>query len=139
MRRNTRQRQLVLEAVRARDDHPCADQVYLDVHKKAPHISRGTVYRNLHLLSELGVIRHVRVPGVDRYDHRVERHYHLLCTGCGAMTDVAAIPYCAAVDREVEEHTGYAIALHRTIFEGLCPICREKPPDKADKAPKHLF
>ena len=30
-RRNSKQRQLVLEAVKARCDHPTADQIYLDV------------------------------------------------------------------------------------------------------------
>ena len=54
-RRNTRQRQLVLDAVRELDDHPTADEVYLRVREKDEHVSRGTVYRNLHILVESGV------------------------------------------------------------------------------------
>ena len=52
--RNTRQRQLVLDAVRARCDHPSADQIYLDVRAVDDRISRGTVYRNLKVLVEAG-------------------------------------------------------------------------------------
>lgn len=48
--RNTRQRQLVLDEVRSRRDHPTAEQIFQNVHALDPHISRGTVYRNLNLL-----------------------------------------------------------------------------------------
>ena len=61
-RRNSKQRQLVLEAVKARCDHPTADQIYLDVRAQDDKISRGTVYRNLGLLSDEGQISQVRVP-----------------------------------------------------------------------------
>ena len=50
--RNSKQRQLVLDAVLDRCDHPTADQIYLDVRAKDDKISRGTVYRNLGILSE---------------------------------------------------------------------------------------
>ena len=86
-RRNSKQRQLVLEAVKARRDHPTADQIYLDVRARDDKISRGTVYRNLGLLSDEGQISQVRVPAADRYDLRQDRHYHLFCTGCGRVFD----------------------------------------------------
>ena len=120
--RSTRQRQLVLDAVRARHDHPTADQIYLDVRAADDRISRGTVYRNLSVLNDSGEILHVKVPGADRYDCRREPHYHLLCTGCGAVMDVP-MPYRAELDREVASATGYEISRHRTVFEGLWPDC----------------
>ena len=124
-RRHTRQRQVVLDAVRARYDHPSADDIYLDVRTIDSKLGRGTVYRNLNLLSELGEITHVRVPGADRYDSRTDLHYHLICNGCGAVSDVA-VPYRNDLDSEVSEATGFHITRHRTIFEGLCPQCQRK-------------
>lgn len=121
--RNTRQRQLVSDAVTARRDHPMADQVYQQVRAEDPHISKGTVYRNLNLLAESGEIQHVKIPGIDRFDWRVEPHYHLLCTGCGAVIDVP-LKYRAELDQAMARETGYEIAGHRTTFEGLCPDCR---------------
>ena len=59
--RNTIQRQLVLSAVRQLQNHPTADEVYLEVQKNCPTISRATVYRNLKLLAEEGEIRLVSV------------------------------------------------------------------------------
>jgi Fur family transcriptional regulator, ferric uptake regulator len=123
--RSTRQRQLVLETVRARHDHPSADQIYIDARSQDERISRGTVYRNLSLLAENGDILHVKVPGADRYDCRTDFHYHLLCTGCGKVTDVP-IGYRDELDGDVSRETGYLISRHRTVFEGLCPECRKK-------------
>lgn len=50
--RNTRQRQLVLDVVRGRRDHPTAEQIYQSVREQDAHVSRGTVYRNLNLLCD---------------------------------------------------------------------------------------
>lgn len=123
--RNTRQRQLVLTAVRARTDHPTADDIYLDVRALDGKISRGTVYRNLSLLAEKGEILHVKVPAADRYDRRTDIHYHMLCTRCGAVSD-APLVYRTALDEELGEKTGYRITRHRTLFEGVCPGCARK-------------
>ena len=120
--RNSRQRQLILEAVRARCDHPTADQIYLDVRTQDDKISRGTVYRNLGLLSGEGQISQVRVPAADRYDLRQDRHYHLFCTGCGRVFD-APLSYCPEHDAQVAAESGFQISRHRMIFEGLCSDC----------------
>ena len=122
--RMTKQRQLVLDAAQARHDHPTADQIYLETRKADARISRGTVYRNLEQLSHAGALLHVKVPGADRYDCRLDRHYHLVCTGCGAVCDVP-MAYQDTVDKQVMEQTGFAVERHRMIFEGLCPACRK--------------
>lgn len=120
--RETRQRRLVLEVVRARDDHPSADQIYIETRQQDGRISRATVYRNLNCLAESGAILHVKVPGADRFDRRTDRHYHLICLRCGAVQDVPA-PYHPELDRLAASASGYRIERHRTIFEGCCPDC----------------
>ena len=124
-RRDTRQRQIVLETVRTRGDHPTADQIYLDVRAVDDRISRGTVYRNLSYLSEGGEVNHIRVPGADRYDRRTDSHYHLICTECGAVCD-APLDYDAEADALLAEKTGFEVDRHWTVFEGVCPACRKK-------------
>lgn len=123
--RNSKQRQIILDAVRARCDHPSADQIYLDVRAKDDKISRGTVYRNLGILSEAEEILNVKVPTADRYDFRVDRHYHIYCTKCGKTFD-APIEYHHEYDEQVKEATGFKVMRHRLVFEGLCPECAEK-------------
>lgn len=124
-RRETKQRQLTLQAVRAYTDHPSANQIYEEVHALNKHISRGTVYRNLNCLAEDGEICHVRVPGADRYDLRTDLHCHIFCTVCGAVYD-APLAYQAALDDQVAAATGFAVQRHRLLFEGICPTCRSR-------------
>jgi len=87
--RSTIQRSLVLEAVRELQCHATTDEIYDAIKKKHPNISRGTVYRNLNLLSDIGVIRKVEMPsGADRFDHINLEHYHARCLKCGQLFDV---------------------------------------------------
>lgn len=123
--RNTAQRQLVLDTVTARCDHPTADAIYLAARAADEKISRGTVYRNLNLLAESGEVRQVKVPGADRFDRRTDDHSHLLCTRCGRVVD-APIPYDALLDERLSAETGFAVSHHDTVFEGLCPDCRQE-------------
>ena len=123
-RRNTRQRALILETVQKHRDHPSAEQIYTEVRAVSPRISRGTVYRNLKLLSETGSILHMEMPDADLFDWRNDRHYHLRCTGCGRVIDVP-IDYQEGLDQDLAEKTGYLMVFHHTTFEGLCPACRE--------------
>ncbi len=120
-KRYSKQRALILDAVQSRMDHPTADQIYLDVRQADARISRGTVYRNLGTLSSDGAISWVRLPGADRYDCRIDRHYHLVCVGCGSVLDVP-MAYQNALDAKMEAE-GFQVQRHRLLFEGLCPDC----------------
>ena len=123
--RNTRQRQLVLNAVRARHDHPSADQIYQDVRAVDGKISRGTVYRNLHVLVRQSALHHVETSEADRFECRADAHYHLICQRCGAVRDVP-MPYDGALDAIAAGDTGFTVERHYTVFKGICPDCREK-------------
>ena len=77
-KRNTIQKKLVLDAVLRLADHPTAEQVYAEVVKEHPTVSKATVYRNLNVLSQSGVLRHIPMPdGADRFDHRLTPHAHI--------------------------------------------------------------
>ena len=127
-KRNSRQRQMILDAVSKRHDHPTADEIYLDVRAKDEKISRGTVYRNLGVLTENGEISNVKLPAADRYDCRIDYHYHLLCTECNKVFDAPHI-YHREFDEKAAEDTGFLIKRHRVVFEGVCPECRKKMPE----------
>ena len=125
-RRNTIQGALVLEAVRRLQCHATADEVYAEVAREHPHISRATVYRNLNRLAERGEIRKLEVPGgADRYDHRCHDHYHARCLGCGRLFDIE-MDYIADLEKAVKDAHGFAISGHDILFNGLCPACQHR-------------
>ena len=109
----------------SRYDHPMADQIYEDVCREDARISKGTVYRNLSLLAADGKIGHIRVPGADRYDSRVDPHCHIICMKCGRVEDVP-VEYDEDIDRIAEETTGYLVDHHNMVVEGICPDCRKE-------------
>ena len=135
LRRDTKQRKLVLEAVENRRDHPSAEQIFEDVHVKDSRISQGTVYRNLNLLSEEGEIYHVRVPGADRYDLRTDPHYHMICIKCKKVIDIP-FKYKNELDEEIAKESNYYIKCHHLVFEGICKDCQKEEDMATSK--KHL-
>ena len=87
--RYSRQRELVLNQVLARCDHPTAEQIYSALRPQCPGLSLGTVYRNLNGLVEMGRLRRVTIPGqADRFDRTLAEHDHLFCRNCGRVVDV---------------------------------------------------
>ncbi len=124
-KRNTIQKKLVLDAVLRLADHPTAEQVYAEVVKEHPTVSKATVYRNLNGLSQSGVLRHIPMPdGADRFDHRLTPHAHIKCTVCGRVCD-AFVEDDAGLDAQVERQTGFRRATHELMFRGVCPGCAE--------------
>ena len=67
--KHSRQRECIKEFLADRFDHPTAETIYLNVKKEFPNISLGTVYRNLSLLTNQGIIRKLSTGiGPDRFD-----------------------------------------------------------------------
>ncbi len=88
--RYSRQREEILRVVRQTDSHPTADWVYEQVRKTLPHVSLGTVYRNLNLLADEGLIQRVILDdGIVRFDGNTKEHHHFICTKTGKIYDVA--------------------------------------------------
>ncbi len=122
--RNTIQRQLVLDTVRAMHCHPDAEQVYSEIVKDHPHISKATVYRNLNLLSEQGMIQKINVSeGADRFDLRTGEHYHMRCRCCGRLWDA---PEGAANVSLTGNKDGFSVENVLIELVGLCPDCKNK-------------
>lgn len=123
-KRYSRQRELIYQAVMESKEHPTAEMVYQWLKPVNPNLSLGTVYRNLNLLAEEGIL--VRMPyPVERYDACTAPHNHLRCEGCGRVIDLE-LPYDTGLDAAAEA-SAPEVTIHRhdMVFYGLCPKCRE--------------
>jgi Fur family ferric uptake transcriptional regulator/Fur family peroxide stress response transcriptional regulator len=125
-RRHTIQCALVLEAVNSLKCHATAEEIYAEVSAAHPHISRGTVYRNLQRLCETGEIRKREIPGgADRFDHLCTDHYHVRCVQCGRVFDVD-MDYLDGLEKSVKNTDGFVFLQHDIVFKGICPDCQKK-------------
>lgn len=122
-RRNTRQRQVILEELQKLDNHPTAAEIYEISRKRLPKISLGTVYRNLELLWRMGKINKIKMAGSQaRYECTPGQHRHVRCVHCGRVADVHGLSF-DIVSEEVEKLTSFKILGHRLEFIGVCPKC----------------
>ena len=124
--RMTPQRLAILAAVRASHDHPRAADIYERVQAVQPGIAFGTVYNALHALADHGIILQLSFGDhASRFDGRVDRHDHALCTDCGNLVDAVAPPTPEIVERAALE-TGFTIKAYHTQLLGVCADCQTR-------------
>ena len=121
--RLTNQRQVILEELRKVKSHPTANEVYDMVRTRLPRIGLGTVYRNLDLLAEKGIIKKLEVGGEQkRFDGDTSQHYHIRCVDCHRVEDIFI-----EIDKELEKNASsccnYQILGHHVEFSGICSSC----------------
>ncbi len=126
MKRNTMQKEIILNAVNELACHVTSEEVYEHIHSNYPHISKATVYRNLRSLSEDHLIKKVTLPGdVDRFDHIIIPHYHARCNKCGKIFDVM-VKTTDNIESNIILPEGFESDNHEILFTGICKSCHEK-------------
>ncbi len=122
--RLTPQRRVILEALRATTSHPTAAELYQTVRKRLPRISLGTVYRNLELMAQEGLIQKLDFGAPPaRYDARCDGHYHVRCLRCGRVDDVPFGPL-PELESQFRNVVDYKLLAVNVELLGLCPSCR---------------
>ena len=83
------QRVAVMDYVLKNRFHSTADEIYDELIKTMPTLSRTTVYNTLHLLTEKGAIRalHLEKDAV-HFDAGLHPHAHFICSQCRKIHDV---------------------------------------------------
>lgn len=123
-RRQTIQKDLVLQAVLSSCGHPDAEEVYQMIAAKHPNVSRSTVYRNLHNLVDENKIRLVKVlDGAEHFDRTLEWHYHIQCTMCNRVADITLEEH---EKESIVDASGYEVQGKEVVYRGLCPDCQKK-------------
>jgi Fur family peroxide stress response transcriptional regulator len=85
----THQRQVLYEVMQTMPGHPSPEEVYARVKQRIPAISLATVYKNIHLFVERGVLKEVSLHhGSLRVELNSHRHHHMVCSQCKAITDI---------------------------------------------------
>jgi Fur family peroxide stress response transcriptional regulator len=123
--KNSRQRFALLNLLKSTKSHPTAAWLYDRLKGEFPNLSHGTVYRNLSILSDQGLV-HILHSGstFDRFDADTTTHYHVTCETCGQVEDIAIEPETKQ-ESEAEKVSGYRISSHRLDFFGICPDCQK--------------
>jgi len=121
-RRNTQQRKVILDILRSTDIHPTADWIYERARQVIPNISLGTVYRNLKILKDEGLIIELNDGKQSRFDGRVDQHFHFKCVSCNSIYDIDNIQIVNVEHADLKKE-GYQVHSFDVIFSGICPKC----------------
>tara|TARA_B100000287_G_scaffold433841_1_gene496582 strand:- start:234 stop:611 length:378 start_codon:yes stop_codon:yes gene_type:complete len=118
-RRFTKQRRLVHDAVIHRSDHPTAKDIYCEL--KDTGIGIATVYRQLAMMVEDGILRTVDYDSETRYDPLISPHAHLICSVCNKISDIE-LPN--SLDNLAPDKPGFEINEIELAWKGICDECK---------------
>ena len=119
-----RKRDAILTCLRETSEHPSAEWVYSQLKQEIPALSLGTVYLNLSLFKEQGVICSLgTVKGVERFDANTEPHVHYICTECGKVLDLQKIQVPEDLNQAAATDSGGEVTGCQLTFTGVCGQC----------------
>ena len=122
-----RKRDAILTCVRETTVHPSADWVYARLKPDISDLSLGTVYRNLSLFKEQGLITSLgTVKGVERFDGNTDPHVHYICGNCGGVLDLEEIAVPEALSAQAARCSGGEVTGCQLTFSGVCKKCQNK-------------
>ena len=121
--RLTAQRRVVAEVLDGQHVHLSADEVLERAQRRLPEISLATIYNTLNELVAMGEVREFRGrAGGVRYDPNADGHHHLVCDGCGAVTEAPPELLDAVAARLRRDHD-FRLDPGATPLHGLCASC----------------
>ena len=124
--RITPQRHAILEYLVNTMTHPTADEIYKALEGKFPNMSVATVYNNLRVFRELGLVKEMTYgDNSSRFDFTTNDHYHAICESCGKIVDFQ-YPGLDEVEQFASHMTGFRVSHHRLEVYGICPECAKK-------------
>lgn len=116
----TPQRLEIMKFLDTHHTHPSADEIYMELKKKNPSLSKTTVYNTIQSLKAHGLLNDLNISSSEtRFDSVINPHHHLLCRVCGRVIDIkVACPYTDKIlagGHKIDEVHGY--------FKGVCENC----------------
>lgn len=110
----------ILEYLLDKQGHPSVDQIFNDLHKEIPTLSKSTVYNTLNLFITARLVRMLTIEENEtRYDLIVDKHGHFKCESCDTIYD-----FKINIDEFIaDELSDFQINDQDVYFKGICPSC----------------
>lgn len=133
-RRSTVQRQLIRAILEHAERHLDADDICQRARQRLPSVSLSTVYRNLQLLKEQGLVEEHQLDGMRRYYESALRseHHHMVCLACGRIFEFTC-PSTEKLKSKIKKDQGFEVTGVDVRFAGYCPECQRRLRDNVNK------
>ena len=118
------QRIRIMEYLIEQRSHPTVEDIFNEVHKDIPTLSKATVYNTLHLFVDADLVRVITIEGHEtRFEICLHDHGHFKCNSCGKIYNFGINIDCIAADGDLD---GFEINEKNVYFNGTCPRCLKK-------------
>ncbi len=125
--RNTPEREEIIGEIFATNDHFDVDELFLRLRSKGSRVSKASIYRNIPLIMECGLIKEVwHEDGHMHYEpiYGQSHHCHLRCIKCGKVVEFVEEELQVIEKRLAEKHD-FLVVDHRLDVVGYCSTCRK--------------
>lgn len=120
----TFQRMNILEVIE-KYGHMSVEDIYAEVTKVHPSLSLATIYKNIILMQENGILVEVPIAGKkSKYELAKTDHMHLICTGCGEVEDMHCMESTDRIFRELTAQEHFKLDRRQVNLYGLCEACQ---------------
>ncbi len=132
-RRITFSRKAIMKVLQEKGQHLSAEEVYKCLREKNCKVGIATVYRNLKLVSQMGLVNQVNFGDGKEYYEIAKvpalHHHHLVCTVCGKVIDYSDFreeenEFVDILGKKLEKIYDFTIQSHQLYFYGVCKDCR---------------
>ena len=123
---DTPQRRLLFDVIQEAERHLDAKELYRRASERDPSISLATVYRNLRLFKEQGLVdeRHLGQARCYYAMKQLGEHQYLVCAACGQVIEFES-PMIRKLIAEVQRKNNFSVTKIELYLEGHCHKCKE--------------
>jgi len=120
----TFQRMNILDVI-DKQGHMSVDDIYAEVAKVHPSLSLATIYKNIILMVEKGVLVEVPIVGKkSKYELTKEDHIHLVCTECGDVEDKPHMKETNTLLHTLTNNEHFKLKKQQINLYGVCEKCQ---------------
>ena len=124
--RNTPEREEIIREIFSTHDHFDVDELYLRMREKGSKVSKASIYRNIPLIMECGLIKEVwHENGHMHYEHIYghAHHCHIRCIRCGKVIEFVE-KQLRQIEKRLAEQYDFEIVDHNLDIIGYCSECK---------------
>lgn len=124
--RITEQRRSLAKLFAEAEGYLTPKEIYDGMERQYPGLSFDTVYRNLRVMQELGVVEQIMFEDGVRFKVHCgghEHHHHLICLACERTIPLKYCPMPEIADLP----DSFRVVRHKFEIFGYCGDCRQDP------------
>lgn len=103
--------------------HISIEELYVALRKDFSTISLATLYKNIHSMVEVNLLKEVKIPnGKSKYEIVKKEHSHMICKQCLKLEDLELS--LQSVMQTASKKSGYLFDNNALVLSGTCPQCQ---------------